>query len=223
MKKPILFLLVLSALSAQAGAQIVKRGNTYLFRMKFTKGSITKYMVNSSVGGPSMSGQGIKVSIPMAWKVLDLAAGVASIEATVGPVTVGKQTMMQPSVRTVKMNSLGKQVGGEMVGQQLTPAFPARPVKVGASWSATMPVGMGSQTTQVTATYKFIGVKTVDGKQVAELGIAMSGQANGTGVMQLLTSDGSLYRSTLNMAVSVPLPSGKTSTYKTKVDVTRSS
>lgn len=222
MKKPILFLLVLAALATSASAQIVKRGNAYLFRMKFAKGSVTKYKVNSTIMGLGSSSQGMKVMIPMSWKVLDVIAAVATVEATVGPVTIGKQTMMQPSVNTVQIDNLGRQVGGGQMGRQINPTFPVKPVKVGSAWTAANEVGTGAQTTKVTATYKFTGIKTVAGKKVAELAISMKGQASGTGTMQLLVSDGSLYRSTLNMTVSVPLPNGKTSNNVTKVDVIRS-
>jgi len=222
MKKLAPIFVVFAALASHAGAQIVKRGNAYLFRMKFVPGTTTKYKVNSTIDGIGSNGQGIKVMLPMSWNVASVTKGVATINATVGPVTVGKQQMMQPSTTEVKLDSRGRPVDGETPGQQLTPAFPQGPVKVGTSWTASMPVqGINGQAAKVTATYRFNGIKTVNGKQVADLTVTTSGTATGAGTMQLLVSDGSLFTSYLKMKVSL-MNSGKPTSYNITANIVRS-
>ena len=190
--------------------------------MKFTPGSTMTYKVLSSMGGKASGDNTMKISLPMVWKVVSVSKGIATVDTSVGPVTVGTQTMMQPTKNRLQINALGQVQGGRGQGQQVSPTLPAKPIRVGQSWSANTPVSMPmGQQQKLTATYTFKGVKTVAGKQVAELGVVTTGQATGSGSMLLLVADGSVYQSTLKMNLTVKTPDGKPANYIVQANIQR--
>src|SRR5204863_6883867 len=102
MKKTLIFsLLILASLGS---AQIVKQGPGYLFRMKLVAGQVMTYGVVSSMGGFSSSGKPMEFTLPMIWKVVSVQKGVATVDTTVGPVTVGKQQMIKASTNRVQID-----------------------------------------------------------------------------------------------------------------------
>jgi hypothetical protein len=223
MKKISLFLGL--ALACIAPAQITKAGNGYLFRAKYTKGAVFKYVVLSTIGGfKSANGQAMKVTLPMTWKILNVVNGVATVDTTVGPVTVGSggQPMMQPTKNQIQIDSRGRVVGQAGSGQQVTPALPEKPVRVGQSWSAAAPIDLPVQGDhKVTATYTFKGLKTVNGKQMVNLAVKLSGQATGQGTMLLLMSDGSLFQSNIKMNLKMANPNGAAASYQVTANISR--
>jgi hypothetical protein len=74
---------------------------------------------------------------------------------------------------------------------------------------------------KITATYVFNGIKTVGGKSVAELAVKTTGQASGSGTMLLLTSDGTLLKSQLNMSLTMTGPTGVLTKYHVTGDISR--
>lgn len=223
MKHTTVALVLFAGIMGNAHAQIIKKSNGYLFRMKFTKGAIVHYQADSVAGGLGANGQGIKFGLPIVWKVLDVKSGIATVEATIGPVLLGEQQVMKASVTKVQLNSQGKPVAPSTGAQQLTPVLPAVPIKPGATWTASLPMTSpaGGMKKTINATYKFTGIKSVEGKQVAVINVSTTGESKGSGVIYLLVSDGSLYQSTLNMDVTVSPQAGTTSTYKITAKVKR--
>ena len=141
---------------------------------------------------------------------------------TVGPVSLGKEPMMNATKNRIQIDSRGQLVGKAGTGQQVSPSFPAQPIKIGQSWSASAPIEMpGQGPKKISATYTFKGIKTIAGKPLAELAIKTSGQASGTGTMLLFMSDGTLFRSTMNMNLQMTSPTGTTSNYKVTAEITR--
>lgn len=216
---PVIALLALAAVSQ---AQITKSGPGYLFRMKHTAGATLKYGVVSSISGFGANGQPMQITLPMTWKVASVKNGVATIDTLVGPVTMGKSQMGQAEKNRIQIDSLGKLTGQAGSGQQVTPTFPQAPVKIGGSWSANAPIELPMQGQQkITATYTFKGMKTVNGKQMAELSVKTSGSASGTGTMLLLASDGSLFKSNINLNLKMQGANGTPTTYKVTANISR--
>ncbi len=212
----------LVAVASLSQAQVSKSGNGYLFRMKYTKGSTLSYAVASTVSGLGANGQPIKVNLPMVWKVANVANGIATIDTLVGPVTMGGSQMGQAEKNRIQIDSKGKLTGQAGTGQQVTPTFPDKPVRIGQSWTAAAPVELPMQGQQkVTATYTFKGIRTVAGKQVAELAVKTTGQATGSGTMYLLASDGSLFRSSLVLNLKMQSAGNAPTTYKVTANITR--
>jgi len=209
-------------LAATASAQITRNGAAYLFRIKHQVGSTATFGVVSTIGGVSANGQPMKFTMPMVWKTVAVKGGVATIDTTVGPVSLGKEPMMNATKNRIQIDSRGQLVGKAGTGQQVSPSLPAQPIKVGQSWSASAPIEMpGQGPKKISATYTFKGIKTIAGKPFAELAIKTSGQANGTGTMLLFMSDGTLFRSTMNMTLQMTSPTGTISNYKVTADITR--
>lgn len=218
----LMFLAALVGLSTFATAQITKSGQGYLFRMSHKSGTTFRYSVASTLTSTNQSAAPMKFTLPMIWKVLGVKNGVATIDTTVGPVTMGTSTMMQPTKNRIQLDARGRLVGKAGTGQQVTPALPEKPIKVGQSWSASAPVDLPMQgDNKVNATYTFKGFKTVNGKQMAELAVKTTGQAAGSGTMLLLASDGSLFRSNIRMNLQMAGPGGAPSNFKVTADITR--
>jgi hypothetical protein len=55
------------------------------------------------------------------------------------------------------------------------------------------------------ATYRFRGMKTVEGRQMAEITYALTGNAKGSGTILILASDGSLWSNTANVQLETPM------------------
>ena len=129
---------------------------------------------------------------------------------------------MNATKNRIQIDSRGQLVGKAGTGQQVSPSFPAQPIKIGQSWSASAPIEMpGQGPKKISATYTFKGIKAIAGKPLAELAIKTSGQASGTGTMLLFMSDGTLFRSTMNMNLQMTSPTGTTSNYKVTAEITR--
>jgi hypothetical protein len=204
MKK--LLLLTGLGLVCIAPAQITKNGNSYLMRMKYKAGSTFSYSVVSTLGGLNnkSTNKPVTISLPMIWKVVSVTNGVATVDTTVGPVTMGGESMMQPTKNRIQVDAKGKVIGQAGAGQQVTPALPEKAVRIGQSWSASAPIELPMQgQSKVNATYTFKGLKTVNGKPMVELGVVTTGKAKGKGTMLLFMSDGSLYRSNIQMTLQM--------------------
>lgn len=220
--KQLIPLFALLTLATASQAQVAKSGQGYLFRMQHKAGATLKYGVASSISGMGANGQPLKINLPMNWKVLKVANGIATIDTVVGPVVMGGSTVGEATRNQIQIDNRGKLTGQAGTGQQVTPTFPGKPVRVGQSWSAAAPVDLPMQGQQkVTATYTFKGLKTVAGKQMAELAVKTTGQATGSGSMLILASDGSLYKSNLTLNLKMQGADGKPTTYKITALITR--
>lgn len=192
-------------LATSSQAQVTQQGGGYLLRMKYAPGMILKYEMSTAMTG-APQGQGMNFVIPMVMKVTKVSNGVASIDATVGPM---KGQKGQAQKMSMTMDSRGK-----TTGQQNSPVqtqLPEKPVKIGEKWSNSANVnGMN-----VKATYTFRGLKNVGGKSVAAIDVAFSGSMgaqgtmSGTGTQFLMVNDGSLYTMNMKMNMAMTNPQNK--------------
>jgi|GEM_PF-665549 len=220
-------------LSSIAPAQVTRQGNGYTLRVKYQTGQTIKYTLANSMVTPGAKSPAPAMSIPMTIRVVSVTKGVATLEASIGPVPgQGK-----PQTQQMKMDSRGRVVGGPAAGLQSLSgvAMPDKAVTVGQTWkdTAQVPSPMGPIST--TTSYKFLGIRTVGGKSVAELSMSMSGKGsslsmNGSGRLQILVSDGTLYGMTMTQKAMLPGnmggPAGgktpsKPMTFDTLVKITR--
>ncbi len=204
--------LLLGFSATAALPQISKSGNGYLFRMKFTKGVISKYQMTATTSLPT--GGSMPFSTPFSQKVLSVANGVATVEFTVGPPVVNGQAQGKPTIQTLKLDSKGKIVGGSASQQVSNITFPDKPVGIGGTWSGEMagPGQMGAGG-KLTATYKLVAVKKVGNLDVAVVSSTVKGGGSGmtitgSGESMLRLSDGSLQSSNIKMTVTMPGQNG---------------
>ncbi|MBL8048878.1 MAG: hypothetical protein JNJ45_09375 [Chthonomonas sp.] len=179
-------------------AQITKQGDAYLFRIKFTPGQTIKYLMNMNMTGTP---QPMNMNMTVSQKVKSVKGTTATIEATTSGIPGQK-----PMTQTMTIDNRGRATGaGAAGGSQV--AYPEGPVKVGQTWKGQLP-GMG-QGMGGDATYKLVAIKTVNGKQVAQVSLSMNlsqGTAmkmSGTGTMYIFMSDGSLSTMSMNTNMSM--------------------
>jgi hypothetical protein len=196
-----------------AHAQVTPQSGGYLIRQKYTKGSTLKYgMTVNTKGAGAQPGANMSMNIPIALKVLGVSGDVADIEVTAGPMTMNGRPMNSSAASTqkqrMKINSRGEAVGGAAQNASLTGSLPKGPVKVGQTWRATVPIAgqMGMAGGQPTATYRFVGLKNRNGRQVAEIAVSMAGAMKGNGTMILAASDGQIITSNFTMSMTMNRP-----------------
>ncbi len=175
-----------------AHAQITKSGPGYLFRVKWVKGQVLKY--NFVMSGAMMpKGQ----SFVNTMTVKDVKNGIATVESKVILPQSGSSRNTKPTVTTIKLDNRGKIIGessGQLNGA-VTPTFPQGPVKVGQSWNGEISLAQGMK---VNAVYTLTGVKSINGKLIAEVGQRISGSMgqmgtiSGTGKVEFYAADGSM-------------------------------
>ncbi len=183
-------LLLSMAIAAQG--QVTKVGDKYKFRLKYNVGKTLSYNMRTST---AIMNQNMDVDMPMKIKCTGVKGDVYTVVATSGPpISKGKPMNNQkPQVATYQIKSTGEPVGAGAAGASLSNIkMPTEAIKVGHTWAGTigMPQGGGS----AKANYKFLGLKVIDGKQCAQIGVTMtmSGMANmkGNGTISLLMADG---------------------------------
>lgn len=196
--------LVVGAPTAQA--QITKQGDAYLFRVKYTKGEVIRHVMtmNFDMG---MGAPGGKKPAPMTsqstQKVLSVSGDKATIEVTMGDVAGTKIPKQK-----ITMDSRGRPSGGGSAQGNISVALPEKAVKVGSTWTGDLSGAMGG-TASANATYKLLGFKTVGGKNAANIAFTVKGNVqgmamSGTGTVLMLTSDGSMYSTSMAMTMNMP-------------------
>lgn len=209
-KTPLFFALVLPfAAIPSAHAQIVKKGDAYLMRQKYTKGQVIRYSLTTKTA-PIGGAKPITIPLSMKLTVLEVKGNVATLKTSVDPI---KGLTQKTQESTVKVDTTGKIVGGvqsqQMSAMNSMSVLPKKAVKVGESWTQTvaMPVpGLGNLS--VRTIYKFQGVKSVGGRQVAVLGLNLVGASQsfsmkGSGTSQMLLSDGSTVALSMNQTLTI--------------------
>lgn len=200
-------------LFAAAPAQVTKHGNGYLFRMKYSPGKKVTFKVVSS---GSVQGQSFKSDMSISQTVKKVNKGIATISASLSDVkiTFGSRTMTQPIPANLKHVTLDMDAQGHVKGnsaatqQQTSIAYPDKPIAIGSSWNSVTTVPRpGGQTMKVNATYKFLGLATVDGQKAAKIQMTLKGTGqtamNGSGISYIALSDGWMLKSSTNMTVSM--------------------
>jgi hypothetical protein len=188
-------------LTTSAEAQVTKSGAGYLLRVKYVKGQVMKYKSVNTVTAPQ-GGQPMKIEMPMVMKIADVSKGFALATITTGPAMMGANPMGKAQTVNVELSNTNaaKSKGSPgIAGAQ----FPAKPVKVGQTWTMAAPIadttGMAGD---IKATYKFQGLKTVNGKSMAIVTYALTGGVSGSGTLQLLAADGTLYSNVAKIAIT---------------------
>lgn len=203
--KAIASLTLIGAVVASYG-QVTKSGTGYLFRPKFTTGSAQKYLMKMS----DPSGQtGLQMQMPFRQTVKSVVRGIATIEASMGPVSMGGKPMANSTSKaTIKVDSTGKVVGSSAGASPAIQQFPTKPIKVNERWQASFPLSqMGAGSTgSVKTTYRFVRITTYKGKPAAELSMSFnaSGQVpmSGSGKAFISMADGSALNTVMSMKVS---------------------
>ncbi len=207
-------ILVASAAIA-APAQVQKTKSGYLFQLKFTKGQVTKIDMSMIASSTKKA-----VNVQIKTKCLSVdKKGVATLE-----VTTPRGSNNKPDVQQAQVDRHGKPVGQTFGGFNGTFMWPDKPIKVGQSWKGDMNLGdanMGKGT--MTGTYKFEGIKTVNGKQVAAIRtfLDVTGEFNvaGTGVIYIKVGDGQLDSAVFNLGMAQFNDGGSPTTLKMQMNI----
>lgn len=204
---------LLLVMAAGTQAQITKVGNKYQFRSKYTVGkTITSNMkmdTSINTGSSSAAAMTMKMDMPLKVKCTGIKGDVYTLVTTSGPLKMNGKAMQgqKAETATVKVNSKGEMIDGNASSMNFNAMkMPTTPIAVGSSWKGTinMPGGNGA----VNATYKFNGIKMINGKECAVLGVVMSmdgpmGKLSGSGTMNILTADGQPLNMNMKMAGNV--------------------
>ncbi len=195
MSKLICSLLVGACLAAGSYGQISKANGGYLFRIKYFPGEVLRFETLSTVDNVGNASKGVVVKVPMMMNVRSIAKGIASVDLTMGVGKLGSAVVSEAQTVRIQLDDKdSSKFGGVSV--------PLKPVKIGSTWTATRPVTLGGQMKPLEAVYRFAGLKTVNGTDVAVITYSLKGVANGSGTMMLLVKDASLYSN--EMLISVP-------------------
>ena len=200
-------------------AQVTPSGGGYLFRQKYSKGMklVYDFTVNAEVVGMPGGGKNV-VKATLTQEVLDVKNKVSSVKVTSSAMTMNGKPMPggagAGNSAIVKYDANGKLIGGKG-GDDLSASMgftpPNRPLKIGETFSSGKN-NSNPNLTAMTINYKFLGLKTVNGQQVAQFAVnsSMSGQANMTSVGTLLINmkDGFPVRSTITMNMSASMKQG---------------
>lgn len=191
-----------------ASAQITKEETGYLLRMKFTKGNVVNFLSTTASSGKGLGAQAMTLRVQVSTKVLFVANGVADVEYRVSPTTNNGKAITAARRDTSKIDSRGRLTGGTARLQNMGDiSLPEEPIPVGGVWKNTETSQAPSGPISIQRTFRFVGFKKVDGKQLAQIEVSLTGgnqemRATGTGTTMLLVADGSLFSSTLNLSTS---------------------
>lgn len=190
---------LISALPTVGRAQITRTGGGYLFRAKWVAGAKYGYVMDMAMPASQMTqNKPVSMKMSMNMVVKSVSGGVATVVVTSeSPMVNGKSMGTQkPQPMTFKTDSRNRVVSGQG-GQNMSSPLPEKPIKVGETWSANVPMaGMGGT---AKATYTFMGMTSVGGVQAARIKSSIAGQASGSGTMYIAAADGQLL--SMNMGV----------------------
>lgn len=201
MRNPLLRVVVICsaaiALPAMAHGQVVKKGSGYLFRIKFTKGQKLAYNVLMGLGPLGKANSGLTIS------VLSVKGGIATTKLNVEAVKMGQRTVIPAQSATQAFNNrmeVAQSKDSQSISQ-FKGAYPPQPIKIGGKWQTKLIMNAMSASTPIDTTYKFVGLKKVNGIQVAVLSMVLHGQYSGTGTTLLRVSDGTPQSVTMNLVL----------------------
>lgn len=187
--------------SPASEAQVTKSGSKYQLRMKWSKGAKLGYNLEmKQVGGSSAP---MKMGIDYV---------VSSVKGTSGVVDVTVKGMGQePQKEKLTIDNRGRSTGGSTSGFGNILEFPQEAVAIGGTWKtkANLP-GMGGGSMTGTATNTLKGFRTEGGKQFAHVVTDLKttgGGVTGAGTTNTLISmsDGHIFRSSMNLKMSVSM------------------
>lgn len=198
MKRIVSLVVIFSCLVVGAYAQITKDGAGYRIKAKFTKGQTLKYDMSIQTKGKDVPANAAKMSMPFSLTVKEVNKGIATVQYK-------GEMMGQKLDQTIKINEFGKVVQGNSVSG-VSAHFPNRVLKPGDSWKMDIPVNSPMAAgMKMNGTYKFVGIKRVNGRELAEIAVDMKGSGGtggmtltGKGTMFYLVSDGQLWSASIN-------------------------
>lgn len=191
---------MLLGMAIGANAQITKGAKGYTFRLKYTPGKTISNKMTITTG-MDMGGKGSKpmsfaMNMPIKSKCTGQKGDVFTVVTTSGPMTMnGKpQEGAKAQTATVKINTQGQIIEGAAAQDMNLSSIklPSGPIKVGDKWKGV--INMPQNQGKVDATYQLNGVKMINGKECAIIGVAMvmsggMGKMTGNGTINLLTAD----------------------------------
>lgn len=205
MRAPLL-ILASFGLMATAVPQLTKQGAAYLFRAKYTAGQTNRYTMtmNSTMNGQSM----LLMETPLVLKTVSVAKGIATVEVATGPAKMNGKAQGQVDKQTVKMDNRNRPQGGQSSFESFGSfAYPEKPIAIGGKWTQKMDMGTAMGGMKLDATYTFVAIKTLGGKQVAEIKSIMKGTMmgpiTGTATTYIVLADGSLHSSSVQMVMNI--------------------
>jgi len=194
-QKYVFAILISGAFACGAYAQITKTKDGYLFRAKYTAGQTMMY--DSSSSHVEKGGDAKNVMVPIMFKVIAVSNGIATakLEFGAGRLAKSSKQVTDPGSVTVHLNDNDlTALGGS--------SFPRHAIPIGTTWWIDRPVSPYGIGEGIDTLYRFAGISTVDGNQVAVITYQLSGFAQGSGTMMLLTSYASIYRNETILVVS---------------------
>jgi len=197
--------IVLAAAAAGASAQVTKSGGGYLFRTKLTAGTAQRYMMKMT---DPVGGQGLAIQMPIRQTVKSVVRGIATVEASMGPVTMGGKPMANSvSTATVKVDSTGKVTGSDGASSPAIQQFPTKAIKLNERWNASFAMGqLGTGAGSVSTTYRLVRITSYKGKPAAELSMSFNASGEvpmtGNGKAFISMADGSPLHTTMSMKIS---------------------
>ncbi len=203
---------LMGGIASDAKAQITPSGGGYLFHQKFVKGKKIVYdmTVSSNVGGlpqgmQSSGNNQIKSSITR--EVLSVQGKVATVRISSGAMIMNGKSMNPGQSSIIKVDDTGKVIGDSGTAGQGQFNAPNRPIKVGETFKNVTSTNTPMGPIKVNVSYTFLGLKTVNGKQAAQIAVTstaagkMKMTANGTLLLDL--GDGQPLRSVTTSNVEV--------------------
>jgi len=191
--------LLTPVLSASAFGQISKTAEGYVLKAKYFKGQVIRFVTDNGIDSSNAEMSATSLKMPVILEVLRVVKGVATVRVTLGDAFMGGTKVHAAESATFPLDNHNRgSSGGTNVGLPL----PLKPVKVGARWSAVMPVNTGGRMTAMKGAYQFAGMKVFNGHQVGVITYSVSGPASGTGTMMILASDGTMYRNETRLSVT---------------------
>ena len=186
---------VAAALVTSAAAQVTKSGDVYKLRVSYQKGQVIHFNTVSGVENKSASAPGSAstptVSIPITLVVLDKKKDNATLKLTMGAIKFGGQVMQPESSTVFSLDNRNRGAGDHR--QNIGVSLPERSVRIGSTWEDSQAFNIGGTTSAMHGTYRFAGLKTINGKVVAVITYQLRGFAEGTGTMTMLAKDGTLF------------------------------
>lgn len=201
-----LLILASIGLVATATPQLTKQGAAYLFRAKYTAGQTNRYTMTMS---STMNSQAmLNMETPLVLKTVSVSKGIATVEVATGPAKMNGKSQGQVDKQTVKMDNRNRPQGGQNSFESFGSfAYPEKPIAIGGKWTQKMDMGTAMGGMKLDATYTFVGVKTIGGKQVAEIKSTMKGTMmgpiTGSATTYIVMADGSLHSSTVQMVMNI--------------------
>jgi hypothetical protein len=218
---------------APASGQITKQGDRWQMRVRYTPGATTRYQMDSVTPGAGQGGGSMRV--PVEVKVKSVRGAMATLRVTVGPVALNGRQVAPARVSEFKAGPRGEMSGavGPGIESVAGMVFPAKPLRVGETFTDPASKPVPGQTIVAKKSYTFRGVRSEGGRQVAVFEervtgsgtSALGGQAvrtavRGTGTKRFDAADGQLLSAESKQAITLT-QGGQSQTMANTVTVRR--